>query len=88
MVVATESAGAYGNLLRIRVARGTEMWFAHLRDFSVVQGQRVEAGELVGQVGMTGRTTGSHLHFEVRVGEKVRNPERYLWPDGRVVKRA
>lgn len=88
VVVATESPGAYGNLLRIRVAPGTEVWFAHLRDFAVVKGQRVEAGQLVGHVGMTGRTTGSHLHFEVRVGEKARNPERYLWPDGRVVKRA
>lgn len=87
VVVSADWEGAYGRLVKIRFARGSEVWFAHLNDFAVAAGQRVAAGQVIGQVGLTGRTTGSHLHFEVRIGDEPRNPERYLWPDGRATRR-
>lgn len=58
--------------------------YAHLSEISVREGQRVQAGEEIGRVGMTGAATGSHLHFEVRLGENTyqaaRNPELWLAP--------
>lgn len=58
--------------------------YAHLSEISVVTGQGVQAGQEIGKVGMTGIAEGSHLHFEVRLGEalytNVRNPELWLIP--------
>lgn len=58
--------------------------YAHLSDVNVKVGQRVQAGDLLGKVGLSGSATGSHLHFEVRLGENtyaaVRNPELWLAP--------
>jgi murein DD-endopeptidase MepM/ murein hydrolase activator NlpD len=52
-----------------------------LSRFRATLGRAVTKGEVVGYVGMTGRTTGPHLHYEVRVNDKAVNPRRYL-PDG------
>jgi len=87
VVVAAASAGAYGNLLQIKVAPKTQVWMAHLQRFNVRPGDVVKAGEVVGWVGMTGNTSGPHCHFEVRVKDKATNPERFFWPDGDVVTR-
>ena len=87
VVVAAASAGAYGNLLQIKVAPKTQVWMAHLQRFNVRPGDVVKAGEVVGWVGMTGNTSGPHCHFEVRVKDKATNPERFFWPDGNVVTR-
>lgn len=87
VVVAAGSAGAYGNLLQIRVAPKTEIWMAHLSRFTVKPGDVVKAGQTVGRVGMTGNTSGPHCHFELRVNEKAKNPEAYFWPDGKPVTR-
>ena len=58
--------------------------YAHLSEIAVQAGQRVQTGEALGKVGMTGVATGSHLHFEVRLGENsyaaARNPELWLAP--------
>jgi murein DD-endopeptidase MepM/ murein hydrolase activator NlpD len=58
--------------------------YAHLSEIMVSQGQAVKAGQEIGKVGMTGAATGSHLHFEVRLGENsynaARNPELWLKP--------
>jgi len=58
--------------------------YAHLMEVDVVVGQHVETGEVIGNVGVTGVTTGPHLHFEVRLGEndfwETRNPELWLAP--------
>lgn len=87
VVVAASSAGAYGNLLQIKIGPKTEIWMAHLAKFLVKKGDVVKAGQVVGKVGMTGNTTGPHCHFEVRVKDKPKNPEPYFWPDGQSVTR-
>lgn len=58
--------GAYGNLVIILHPDGAETYYAHQRDLSVRAGQAVSAGQMVGTVGSTGRSTGPHLHFELR----------------------
>lgn len=87
VVVAAGYAGAYGNLLQIKVAPKTQIWMAHLERFNVKPGAQVKAGEIVGWVGMTGNTTGPHCHFEVRIKDKPQNPEPFFWPDGDAVTR-
>jgi murein DD-endopeptidase MepM/ murein hydrolase activator NlpD len=68
--VVTEAAydGSYGNKTVITLEDGTEIWYCHQEAFAVGVGQQVEAGEVIGTVGMTGNTTGPHLHLEVRPG--------------------
>lgn len=60
--------GGYGNAVMIRHANGTKTHYAHLTDIDVVMGQDVEQGEMIGTMGITGKATGCHLHFEVRGG--------------------
>ncbi|WP_241995216.1 M23 family metallopeptidase [Kribbella sp. VKM Ac-2568] len=72
-VVSAEFAGAYGRQVRVRHEDGTETWYNHMSKFSVSVGETVYAGDQVGAVGVTGNTTGPHLHFEVRpdAGEPI-----------------
>ena len=60
--------GGYGNLVMILRNDGTETRYAHLSKILVKNGERVKAGDLIGRMGSTGDSSGSHLHFEVRVG--------------------
>ena len=57
--------GTYGNLVVIDHADGRQTRYAHLSGVSVSAGEQVEAGQVIGQAGRSGRTTGTHLHFEV-----------------------
>ncbi|NEA31618.1 peptidoglycan DD-metalloendopeptidase family protein [Streptomyces sp. SID13031] len=66
VVVSAEFAGSYGRQVRVRHEDGTETWYNHMSKFSVEPGETVYAGDQVGAVGVTGNTTGPHLHFEVR----------------------
>ena len=66
VVLSAEFAGPYGRQVRIRHEDGTETWYNHMSKFSVSPGETVYAGDQVGAVGVTGNTTGPHLHFEVR----------------------
>lgn len=79
----------YGNLVVLEhelpgVAQPVYTLYAHLSGLLVRKGQRVERGQEIGWVGMTGSATGAHLHFEVRLGENTyaaaRNPELWLEP--------
>src|SRR5438876_513104 len=67
VVLARPTTGGYGNLVVVRNAEGVETLYAHLSRIFVSPGQAVTVGSLVGLVGATGRATGPHLHFEVRV---------------------
>jgi murein DD-endopeptidase MepM/ murein hydrolase activator NlpD len=66
----------YGNVVEIRHGRERSTLYAHLSRIDVRPGQRVEQGQRVGAVGMTGRTTGPHLHFEFRVAGSHQDPLR------------
>jgi murein DD-endopeptidase MepM/ murein hydrolase activator NlpD len=61
---------------------GVISYYAHLSGVTVDSGQVVGAGQRVGSVGSTGNATGPHLHFEVRVGGRARDPEAFLGPLG------
>ncbi len=67
---------SFGNVVVIRHANGLETLYAHLSRISVDVGQLVEAGERIGLGGNTGRSTGSHLHFEVRYLGRPLDPSR------------
>ena len=70
--------GGYGQMLLINHGNGFETLYAHFSDYYVDAGQSVKKGELIGRVGITGRTTGPHLHFEIRKDGSSRNPFGYL----------
>jgi hypothetical protein len=67
-------AGGYGNLIQIRHAKGYLTFYGHLSKILVRQGENVRRGTLIGKVGATGRVTGPHLHFEVRLNGKAIDP--------------
>ncbi|HLP44234.1 MAG TPA: peptidoglycan DD-metalloendopeptidase family protein [Candidatus Nanoarchaeia archaeon] len=58
--------GGYGNYVVVSHPNGTQTLYAHMKDVSVTVGDEVKQGELLGHIGMTGRTTGPHVHFEIR----------------------
>lgn len=68
----------YGRLVKIKHAFGIETRYAHLSKIHVEKGQRVSRGQRIGDMGSTGRSTGTHLHYEVRVNGKAVNPMIYI----------
>lgn len=68
----------YGNLIKIRHELGTETRYGHLSRIRVKAGQRVSQGDRIGDMGNTGRSTGSHLHYEVRVEGRAVNPMSFI----------
>ncbi|GFN21960.1 M23 family metallopeptidase [Thermanaeromonas sp. C210] len=71
-------AGNYGLAVFLQHEGGVETIYAHLAGIAVKRGQVVQAGELIGYVGSTGKSTGPHLHFEVRVHQQPVNPTDYF----------
>jgi len=71
-------AGGYGNCVRIKHINNIETLYGHMSKILVRRGQQVSVGEVIGKVGSTGRSTGAHLHYEVRQGGKAVNPKAYL----------
>ena len=78
VVASTGRQGGYGNLVIVDHGGGVTTAYAHLNSIEVSPGQSVEAGERLGGMGCTGRCTGTHLHFEVRIGGQAQNPRGYL----------
>lgn len=68
----------YGRLIKIQHEFGIETRFAHLSKMNVRVGQRVSRGDRIGAMGSSGRSTGTHLHYEVRVGDTPVNPMKYI----------
>ncbi|MCL1874403.1 MAG: M23 family metallopeptidase, partial [Clostridiales bacterium] len=77
-VIFASYSGGYGNLVKIDHGDGLHTWYAHMSKFSVKVGDSVSKGQQVGAIGTTGRTTGPHLHFEVRINGTAYNPLNYL----------
>src|SRR5208283_4340931 len=68
----------YGRLIEIDHGNGIDTRYGHLSGFAVTDGQSVRKGEVIGYVGMSGRSTGAHLHYEVRIHDTPVNPHKYL----------
>ena len=83
-VVRAGTLGGYGKIVEIRHKHGISTRYAHLSRISVKPGQRVAKNERIGRVGNTGRSTGPHLHYEIRVFGRAVNPTRF-WRTGRDV---
>lgn len=77
-VVYSARQRGYGNLIKIRHAFGYETVYAHLNRRQVKVGDKVERGDRIGDMGNTGRSTGTHLHYEIRVNGKTVNPAKYI----------
>jgi murein DD-endopeptidase MepM/ murein hydrolase activator NlpD len=71
-------SGTYGNIVKLSHGNGLETWYAHCDTIKVSVGQVVSKGEVIATVGITGRATGYHLHFEVRKNGVPQNPMNYL----------
>ena len=71
-------AGGYGNLVELNHGRGIQTRYGHLSSILVAPGTRVKRGQLIGLMGSTGRSTGTHLHYEVRIDGRAVNPVPFL----------
>lgn len=68
----------YGKVVEISHGNGLMTRYAHMSKFAAKQGQQVTAGDVIGAIGSTGRSTGPHLHFEVRINDRAVNPRPFL----------
>lgn len=72
------TAGGYGNMVEIDHGNGLSTRYAHLSHIQVSEGESLSKGAVLGQVGTTGRSTGPHLHYEVRIDGEPVDPVRFL----------
>lgn len=68
----------YGKVIEIKHGNGLMTRYAHMSAFRARVGQKVDAGDVIGAIGSTGRSTGPHLHFEVRINDRAVNPRPFL----------
>jgi murein DD-endopeptidase MepM/ murein hydrolase activator NlpD len=78
VVTIAENHAGYGRLVVIDHGFGITTWYAHLSSFSAIPGERIKRGTVVGYTGISGRATGPHVHYEVRVNNAPVNPWRYM----------
>jgi murein DD-endopeptidase MepM/ murein hydrolase activator NlpD len=77
-VVVAERNGGYGNYIQINHGNGYTTGYGHLSRFRVDKGEHVSRGQIIGYVGDTGRSTGPHLHYEIRVHNKTIDPYNFF----------
>ncbi len=78
-VIKAEWTGGYGNMIEIDHGNGLTTRYGHLSKIEIQVGDTIQRGQLIGLVGSTGRSTGPHLHYELRLNDKSINP-RFLLP--------
>ena len=78
IVSRAEPFSSYGNYIQIEHGGELQTRFGHLSGYAVVAGEQVHKGQLIGYVGSTGRSTGPHLHYEVRVAGEAVDPRPYM----------
>jgi len=78
VVTFTDILGGYGKAVMIDHGHGISTRYGHLSGFAVMAGQAVHRGDVIGYVGASGRSTGPHLHYEVRINDIPVNPHKYL----------
>lgn len=78
--------GGYGNMIEIDHGNGLTTRYGHLSKIDAQVGDTLSRGQIIGYVGSTGRSTGPHLHYELRVNDKSINPRRFLPPEPSEIK--
>jgi murein DD-endopeptidase MepM/ murein hydrolase activator NlpD len=78
IVTSAEHSPDYGNIVKVDHGSGLETRYAHASKLMVKLGDRVEKGQVVALVGSTGRSTGAHLHYEIRLNGNALDPRKYL----------
>ncbi len=78
VVTFSDLLGGYGRAIMINHGNGISTRYGHLSGFAVTAGQSVHRGDVIGYVGTSGRSTGPHLHYEVRINDTPVNPYKYL----------
>jgi murein DD-endopeptidase MepM/ murein hydrolase activator NlpD len=78
IVVSADQHTGYGRVVILDHGFGLTTWYAHLSAYSIVAGTRVKRGEVIGYAGISGRSTGPHVHYEVRMNNAPVNPWRYM----------
>jgi murein DD-endopeptidase MepM/ murein hydrolase activator NlpD len=77
-VIAAENNAGYGNMVEVDHGNGVTTRYAHLSAILVTVGQVLAKGAVVGRAGSTGRSTGPHLHYEVRLDGEAVDPMRFI----------
>lgn len=88
IVTEAELTPDYGNIVKIDHGSGLETRYAHASSLAVKVGERVEKGQMIAHVGNTGRSTGAHLHFEVRLNGVALDPRKYIQNQTSLTKQA
>ena len=78
LVIFADQDGGYGRLLILEHGNGISTRYGHLSSFAAIVGQSVRRGDVIGYVGQSGRATGPHLHYEVRLHDVPVNPHKYM----------
>jgi murein DD-endopeptidase MepM/ murein hydrolase activator NlpD len=78
VVLFADFMGGYGKAVVLDHGHGITTRYGHMSSFTVAVGQYVHRAETIGYVGLSGRSTGPHLHYEVRIGDTPVNPHKYL----------
>jgi len=78
VVTFADFLGGYGKAIMLDHGHGISTRYGHLSGFAVTTGEHVHRGDLIGYVGLSGRSTGPHLHYEVRINDTPVNPYKYL----------
>jgi len=78
LVIYSAPHAGYGNLVIVYHSNGVTTRYGHLSKITVEAGQRIKRGEQVGHAGSTGRSTGTHVHYEIRENDQPVDPATYL----------